>query len=266
MSSTYTLVKGTVPLLISMPHNGEKIPQDIAETMVPEALKVPDTDWHKDKLYDFAKAMGAYIIMPEYNRYVIDLNRDPNGVDLYPGANSTELCPTTAFDLSPLYLDGKTPDENEIQRRIKTYWQPYHQALTDTLADIKVQFGRAVLLEAHSILSHVPRFFEGQLPDFNFGSANGASCAPELMDKVQSLDYAPYSMVSNGRFKGGFITRHFGRPEQDIHALQLELSQRTYMNEPSPEYNETLAAEVKPKLQALVSSLIEFAQQPGQEK
>ncbi|WP_281560832.1 N-formylglutamate deformylase [Thalassomonas sp. RHCl1] len=266
MSSTYTLIKGTVPLLISMPHNGEKIPQDIADTMVPSALKVPDTDWHKDKLYDFAKAMGAYIIMPEYNRYVIDLNRDPDGVDLYPGANSTELCPTTGFDLSPLYLDGKTPDENEIQRRIKTYWQPYHQALADTLAEIKGQFGRAVLLEAHSILSHVPRFFEGQLPDFNFGTANGASCTPEMLEQVQSLDYAPYSMVSNGRFKGGFITRHFGQPEQDVHALQLELSQRTYMNEPSPEYNETLAAEVKPKLQALVSALIDFAQQPGQEK
>ena len=261
MSSTYTLIKGSVPLLISMPHNGEKIPQDIAATMVPSAVNVPDTDWHMDKLYDFAKAMGAYIVMPEYNRYVIDLNRDPEGVDLYPGANSTELCPSSAFDLSPLYLDGKEPDQGEIQRRIKLYWQPYHQVLTDTLAEIKAQFGQAVLLEAHSILSHVPRFFDGQLPDFNFGSANGGSCSEKLMAQVQALDFSPYSMVANGRFKGGFITRCFGQPENDIHALQLELSQRTYMNEPSSEYNETLAAEVKPKLQALVASLILFAQE-----
>ncbi len=257
---TYTLVKGRIPLLISMPHNGEDLPEYIANDMTKQGKQVSDTDWHKDKLYAFAKALGAYIIMPKYSRYVIDLNRDPEGVDLYPGANSTELCPTTAFDLSPLYLEGKMPNDAEISHRISTYWQPYHQALKTTLDAMQAEFGKAVLLEAHSILSEVPRFFEGQLPDFNFGTANGTSCAPELLTALQELDYSPYSMISNGRFKGGFITREYGQPEKNIHAVQLELSQRTYMSEPSPEYNKALAAEVIPKLEQLVNTLIHFSE------
>ena len=260
MSDTYTLIKGRIPLLISMPHNGEALPAYIAYKMTEQGKSVADTDWHNDKLYAFAQAMGAYIIMPKYSRYVIDLNRDPQGVDLYPGANSTELCPTTSFDLSPLYLAGQAPDKKEIIHRINTYWQPYHQALQTTLSDIQAEFGKAVLLEAHSILSKVPRFFQGQLPDFNFGSADGASCSPELLTALQQLDYAPFSMITNGRFKGGFITREYGKPEKNIHAVQLELSQRTYMNEPSSEYNETLAAEVIPKLEQLVQVLVHFSQ------
>jgi len=258
MSDSYTLIKGSVPLLISMPHNGEAIPEDIALLMTETGKKVPDTDWYKNRLYDFAKSMGAYILMPKYSRYVIDLNRDPDGVDLYPGANSTELCPTSSFDLSALYLADK-PDIKEVERRVSLYWQPYHQAISDTLAEMKETFSTAILLEAHSILSHVPRFFEGQLPDFNFGSANGQSCAPELLEALEGLHYSPYSMVSNGRFKGGYITRAYGNPKNNIHAIQLELSQRTYMDEPSNHYNETLAAEVKPKLQAIVQCLIDFA-------
>ena len=263
---TYTLSKGSVPLLISMPHNGEDIPTEVAETMTPNALSVQDTDWHIDRLYDFASQLGAYIIKPKYNRFVIDLNRDPNGIDLYPGANSTELCPTTAFDLSPLYLEGQKPDELEVQRRIETYWQPYHNALENTLTEMKSQFGQAVLLEAHSILSRVPRFFEGQLPDFNFGNANGKSCSQELIDRVLGLDFSPYSMVANGRFKGGFITRHYGKPDKNIHALQLELSQHPYMNETTAEYNNSKAAAVKPKLESLVRCLIESSQQYNQDE
>jgi len=261
MSTSYQLIKGRVPLLISMPHNGQDIPDDIAAKMTDKARTVPDTDWYKDKLYDFAVEMGAYIIMPKYNRYVIDLNRDPNGVDLYPGANSTELCPTTAFDLSSLYLDNYTPDEQEIKRRIECYWQPYHQEIQTTLSEIKQQFGKAVLLEAHSILSHVPRFFDDQLPDFNFGNGDGKSCSAEMLTRVQSLDFSPYSMVTNGRFKGGFITREYGKPDDNVHTLQLELSQVTYMNEPTNIYNDQLAAKVKPKLKALVQCLIDFSLQ-----
>jgi N-formylglutamate deformylase len=260
MSDSYTLIKGHIPLLISMPHNGEALPQYIADKMTEQGKKVVDTDWHQDKLYAFAKAIGAYIIMPKYSRYVIDLNRDPQGVDLYPGANSTELCPTTSFDLAPLYIDGQVPDEKEIAHRITTYWQPYHQALKSTLTDIQVQFGKAVLLEAHSILSKVPRFFEGQLPDFNFGTADGTSCAPELLTALKQLDYSPYSMIDNGRFKGGFITREYGQPDKNIHSVQLELSQRTYMSEPSSEYNEALAEQVIPKLEQLVQTLVHFSQ------
>lgn len=260
MSPSFTLIKGSVPLLISMPHNGQAIPPAIAETMTAKAKQVPDTDWYKDQLYDFASELGAYLLIPKYNRYVIDLNRDPGGVNLYPGANSTELCPTTAFDQSDLYLPGKLPDQQQIELRIKRYWQPYHQAITDTLAEFKNQFNGGVLLEAHSILSRVPRFFDGQLPDFNFGTADGASCAETLLAAVNTIDFSPYSTISNGRFKGGFITRTYGQPAQNIHALQLELSQRTYMNEPSNEYNQLLAGQVKIKLQALVKCLIAFAQ------
>lgn len=263
MSQTYDLKVGNLPVLISMPHNGESIPDDIAAIMTPKALTVPDTDWYKDRLYDFAQEMGASILKPKYNRYVIDLNRDPAGVDLYPGANSTELCPTTAFDLSPLYQDGKSPSKAEQQQRTDIYWRPYHQAIQKTLADMKAKYGVAILLEAHSILSHVPRFFDGQLPDFNFGNSNGASCGARLMLDIDQVDFAPYSSITNGRFKGGYITRAYGDPENNIHAVQLELSQRTYMNEPSDIYNEALANEVKPKLKQLVECLISFAQQNG---
>jgi len=262
MNSSYSLHKGNVPLLISMPHNGEAIPKDIAKTMHGSALKVPDTDWYMDKLYSFAQALGVSIITPKYNRYVIDLNRDPKGGNLYPGANSTELCPTTAFDLSPLYLDNMQPNEAEVNRRVEAYWQPYHQAIAETLALMKQQHGKAVLLEAHSILSQVPRFFEGQLPDFNFGTVDGESCAEQMISAVNKLNFSPYSKVTNGRFKGGYITRHFGQPANNVHALQLELSQRTYMHEPSNNYHEKNANEVKAKLKALVECLMTFAQQP----
>jgi len=260
MASSYTLSKGKIPLLISMPHNGEAIADEIKHAMTEVGINVTDTDWYMDKLYDFADELGIYVINPKYSRFVIDLNRNPDGVNLYPGQNTTELCPTTAFDLSPLYLEGMKPDEAEIQRRVELYWRPYHQAIEDTLNQMKQEFGKAVLLEAHSILSHVPRFFDGQLPDFNFGTSDGASCDKALISQVEALDFSPYSNVTNGRFKGGFITRHFGKPEQNVHALQLELSQITYMNEPSNEYNETKAAEVKPKLRALVEALAKFAQ------
>lgn len=261
MSSSFQLHLGTVPLLISMPHNGSHIPADIADNMTESGLSSRDTDWFKDKLYQFALELGAYVLKPECSRYVIDLNRDPAGVNLYPGANSTELCPTTAFDLSPLYLENKTPDQEEISRRVQLYWQPYHDAIEKTLSQMLDTYGVAVLLEAHSIKSQVPRFFEGTLPDFNFGTANGESCDSSLLDHIEQVNYSPYSQVSNGRFKGGYITRHYGKPEKNIHAVQLELSQRTYMDEEKLTYCEQRAEQVIPKLKELVQTLISFAQE-----
>lgn len=258
---TYTLIKGSKPLLISMPHNGEDIPENIKPLMTQAGLSVADTDWNMDKLYDFAKDLGAYLIIPKYSRYVIDLNRPSTGENLYPGANSTELCPTTAFDLSPLYQAGKQPTASEISERVALYWQPYHTALQETLAEIKAKFGHAVLFEAHSILSHVPRFFEGQLPDFNFGSSEGKSCTSELMQAIEAVNLEPYTRISNGRFKGGYITRAYGQPSDGVEALQLELSQATYLNEDKLEYDEEKAAQVKPQLQAIVSALIEYVEQ-----
>ncbi|QBY04279.1 N-formylglutamate deformylase [Thalassotalea sp. HSM 43] len=259
--ASYTLIEGSLPLLISMPHNGTEIPEDIKAVMTDVAGKVEDTDWYLDRLYDFAKAMGAYILMPKYNRYVIDLNRDPSGVSLYPGADTTELCPTSSFKSESLYLAGKKPDQQEIDRRVDLYWQPYHQAISDTLAQIKQRFGKAVMLEAHSIASVVPRFFDGQLPDFNFGNNSGESCAAEMLHAIEQLDFAPYSQVSNGRFKGGYITRAYAKPDANIHTLQLELSQRTYLDEDTLDYDQQKADAVKPKLHNLVKQLIEFAQQ-----
>lgn len=261
MSSIFQLQQGSVPLLISMPHNGSHIPSEIAVNMTDSGLSSRDTDWFKDILYQFAADRGAYMLKPECSRYVIDLNRDPAGVNLYPGANSTELCPTTAFDLAPLYLSGKEPDEQEINRRVAQYWQPYHDAIKQTLAHMIESYGVAVLLEAHSIKSEVPRFFEGVLPDFNFGTASGASCDLSLLDRIEAVNFTPYSQVSNARFKGGYITRHYGNPEKNVHAVQLELSQRTYMDEETLNYCDERAAQVIPKLKQLVETLISFAQE-----
>ncbi|MDN3652448.1 N-formylglutamate deformylase [Thalassotalea ponticola] len=259
--ASYTLIEGNLPLLISMPHNGTDIADHIKHTMTDVAHKVEDTDWYLDRLYDFAKHLGAYILMPKYSRYVIDLNRDPTGVSLYPGADTTELCPTTSFKSEPLYKDGQQPTEDEITRRINDYWQPYHQAIADTLATMRHQFGKAVMLEAHSIASVVPRFFDGQLPDFNFGNNQGQSCAKSMLESIEQLDFSPYSQVSNGRFKGGYITRHYADPKNNVHTLQLELSQRTYLDEATLAYDQQKADEVKPKLEMLVKQLIVFAQQ-----
>ena len=261
MNSTYSLSSGNVGMLISMPHNGQQIPKNIADTMTPNGQNVADTDWYMDRLYDFATTMGIYTLIPKYSRYVIDLNRNPSGKALYTGADNTELCPTTAFDLSPLYLKDQKPTPQEIAHRVEHYWQPYHNALADTLVQLKQQYDKVVLLDAHSILSHVPRFFEGKLPDFNFGTADGASCNELLLKSIQDLDYSPYTSVCNGRFKGGYITRAYGDPKNNVHAIQLELSQHTYMDEPSDHYNEQKAEQVKKQLKRFVQCLADFSKQ-----
>lgn len=254
----YSLFKGNSPLLISMPHIGQKIPADIACLMTEEAHQLKDTDWYVDNLYDFSIELGASCIKPENSRYVIDLNRGIDGVNLYPGANSTELCPLSTFNLSPIYRDNKPLTTEEVDRRITQYWLPYHHQIKQILAEIKAEYGFAILLDAHSILSEVPRFFEGQLPDFNWGTANGESCSEEILEVIKGVNYQPYSMVCNQRFKGGYITREYGDPKNNIHAIQLELSQKTYMNEDALTYNETLAEQVKPLLKQMVEQLIQL--------
>jgi len=261
MESSYQITTGTLGLLISMPHNGQAIPNAIRQTMAPCANDVSDTDWNMDTLYDFAQSMGASIISPHYSRYVIDLNRNPHGEALYAGADNTELCPTTTFNHEALYLANHQPSPEEVAARVTQYWQPYHQAVAHTLAQLKRQYSKVVLLDAHSIKSQVPRFFSGTLPDFNFGSANGSSCDPALISRIQQLELTPYSSVINGRFKGGYITRAYGDPANNIHALQLELSQRTYMDEDQTCYNEYKAELVKQKLRSMVQCLIDFSQE-----
>lgn len=259
---TFEFVQGTTPLLVSMPHNGTEIPEDIARRMTDHARTVPDTDWYMDRVYDFVESLGAGVIKPRYSRYVIDLNRAPDGTALYPGASNTELCPLTCFDESAVYLEGKAPGESEINERIERYWRPYHRKLEDELTLLKARHGVAVLFEAHSIRSEVPRFFEGRLPDFNLGTANGSSCDPHLEKLLRGVlrSAKGYTFAVNGRFKGGYNTRNYGAPAAKVHAVQLEQAQRTYMEETAPfAYDEDKAREVKSILTQLVEIMLAWA-------
>ncbi|GHF30845.1 N-formylglutamate deformylase [Kordiimonas sediminis] len=233
--------------------------------MAPAAQILADTDWHLQQLYDFLPKIGATVLQANYSRYVIDLNRDPSGVSLYPGQSVTELCPTSTFDHMPLYRKGSEPDDAEIAKRTEAYWHPYHTALKEQLARIKGKYGYALLWDAHSIRSEVPRFFEGQLPDINLGTNSGQSCAVDLLAAVVgafSRASNSYSMVQNERFKGGYITRTYGDPEKGVHAIQLELSQRTYMSEKPPfEYDAARAQNVKPVIQSAMENFILAATQ-----
>jgi len=250
-----------------MPHCGTVLPSSIAEGMTGLSRSTVDTDWHVEKLYDFAAKLGASIIQPRVSRYVIDLNRPPDNAELYPGAAGTDLCPTCSFSGQPVYQQGREPNSVEIANRIERYWQPYHDKLQSELARLKQQYGLAILFDAHSICSLVPRLFEGRLPDLNIGTADGTSCTPTMLAVVESVLNAQddYSCVTNQRFKGGYITRAYGDPAKDINAVQLELAQRTYMAEGAPfEYLPERAEKIQPLLKQLLQSLILWAQQQRQ--
>jgi N-formylglutamate deformylase len=264
MVEPYRFTPGTTPLLVSIPHDGQIVPDDIAARMTETARRIPDTDWHVNVLYDFAAAMGAGVLAATHSRYVVDLNRDPAGEALYPGADNTEIVPLTTFDREPIYLPGQDPDAEAIAARVVAHWRPYHQRLASEVAALRDRFGFAVVFDAHSIRSVVPRFFDGQIPDFNFGTASGASADSELARRAFAvLDGAPgYTAVLDGRFTGGYITRHYGAPADGIHTLQLELSQRTYMNEAYPfDYRADLADRLKPVLRLLLQTVLAWADQ-----
>lgn len=247
---------GTSPLLISIPHAGTYVPPEMAADFTATAKATPDTDWHVERLYDFAGALGAHIIIATHSRYVVDLNRDPAGNKLYPGQFNSGLCPTETFARQPIY-SGATPDEAKIESRIKKYWQPYHDKITATLAAIKSSHGHAILFDAHSIESKVPALFEGILPTLNLGTADGTSCQQKLAETALShCQKSGYSHVLNGRFKGGYITRHYGRPDDKIDAIQLEIAQSSYMDEGAPyRYDEVKAAKLKDFLYAMLKDM-----------
>lgn len=257
MTETYTLHRGTAPLLVSLPHDGTRLPDDIAERLVPEAQQVPDTDWHVSRLYAFARELGASMIVPTFSRYVVDLNRPPDDVSLYPGQNTTGLCPIVQFSGEPVYLAGREPTPEEVAGRVDRYWAPYHAALAGEIARIRTEHGRAVLWEGHSIRAIVPFLFDGQLPDFNLGTAGGASCSADLQSRLEAVlaNQEKYTFVVNGRFKGGYITRHYADPANGVQAVQLELAQLNYMDEDSFEYRDELATPT----QALIRRLLEAA-------
>ncbi len=258
---TYTLHRGSAPLLVSVPHAGTAMAPDQQPRYVARALQVEDTDWFLDRLYAFATGLGASLIVPQYSRYLIDLNRPRENTPMYAGQNNTELCPTRFFTGEPLYREGLAPDEAEIGRRVATYWQPYHTALHDELQRLHAQHGHAVLFDGHSIRSELPWLFTGTLAHLNLGTVDGSSCAPALRDALAGVLAAQsrYTHGVDGRFKGGHITRHFGRPQAGMHAMQLEMCWRAYMDEARPgRWHDERAAEVTPLLRALVQTMIDW--------
>jgi N-formylglutamate deformylase len=255
--TAFTLHRGTRPLFVSVPHAGTYIPDDLAARLTGPARALPDTDWHVDRLYAFARALGASMLVATHSRYVIDLNRPPDDHSLYPGRDTTGLCPIDTFDRAPLYRDAP-PSPAEIAMRIAAIHQPYHHALATELARLRARHATVVLWDAHSIRSVVPRFFDGVLPDFNLGTVDGTSAAPALVASLAAIAgrAAGFTAVVDGRFKGGYITRRYGEPAGGVHAVQLELSEATYMDESPPfRFREDLAKRLRPQLRALVEEL-----------
>lgn len=259
----YSLRRGRAPLLISVPHDGAHIPPELAARMTPEARRAPDTDWWMSKLYGpIAEALDASLIAPTHSRYVVDLNRPPDDVSLYPGQNTTGLCPVVRFTGDPVYLDGHAPNAGETAARVERYWRPYHDALAGELARLRGLHGRVLLWEGHSIASTLPFLFDGELSELNVGTAGGASCRPgtEAALAATLAAQSRFSWVLNGRFKGGYITRHYGQPTTGIEAVQLEIAQRAYMVEAQRgAWPGGFEPERAAPLQAAVGALIEAA-------
>lgn len=259
---TYRFTPGRIPMLVSMPHAGITLPPGFAERLTGPAKGVPDTDWHLPLLYDFLDELGCSVLVATYSRLVIDLNRPPDDAPLYTSA-TTRLVPQVLFDGTPVYRPGAEPGEAEKVQRIEHYWRPYHARLESELARLRDTYGTAVLFEAHSIRSQVPRLFSGTLPDFNLGTNGGDTVDPGLAKTlVCTLGQATgYTSILNGRFKGGYITRHYGAPARDIHAVQLELSQQSYMDEAPPfAFRPDRAALIRPHLRRFVGAMAHFAQ------
>jgi N-formylglutamate deformylase len=256
---TFSLRQGSAPLLVSIPHMGTEIPPALRDGYVPRALALEDTDWHLDRLYDFADSLGASVLQPRTSRYVIDLNRPPDDAPMYPGASNTELCPTRFFTGDPLYKEGHAPGAELRQQRREAYWVPYHQALQCEIARLKAAHGFVLLWDAHSIRAEIPWLFEGRLPDLNIGTAGGASAHASIADAVaQSAARHPdVTHVLNGRFKGGYITRQYGRPAEHVHAVQLEMGQHLYMREAPPwDYDAARAATIQPVVREMVEAAL----------
>ena len=269
MTDWLTVHRGDIPLVVSFPHTGTEIPAEFEPRLVSPWLSRKDADWWIDRLYDFVRDMGATVIHTAISRTVIDVNRDPSGVSLYPGQATTELCPTTTFDGEPLYKDGKGPNAAEIAQRRARYFDPYRAALDAELKRLRAKHPKVALYDCHSIRTVIPRLFDGELPTFNVGTNSGASCDPALATTIQSLCASTsHTHVLNGRFKGGYITRSFGKPEAGIHAVQMELACRGYMHEqlgpvseanwPTP-YDPTYAAPMRAALQRILQACLDYA-------
>jgi len=257
----FRLQRGGVPLLVSLPHCGTEVPEAMLDRMVERARDLEDTDWHLGGLYSFVREMGASLIFPLHSRFVIDLNRPPDDAPMYAGVNSTGLCPLQFFSGEPLYRPGMEPGTAEVRQRHERYWQPYHEALSGELARLKSEHGLALLLDGHSIKSELPWLFEGKLPDLNLGTAGGATCAPSLRDALARTLAAQsdFTHVVDGRFRGGYIVRCYGRPADGVHAAQLEMCWSCYMVE-TPPYRVVpqRAARLVPLLESVVQTMLKW--------
>lgn len=264
MSAPVEIVRGNSPLVLGLPHTGTYVPPPIAAKLNARGRALEDTDWHIHRLYD-GLLPDVSCVRATFHRYVIDANRDPSGISLYPGQNTTGLVPLTNFD--GLGIWEQEPDSAEVERRRQAFHTPYHAALEAELNRVKAQHGFAILYDCHSIRGDIPFLFAGTLPDFNIGTNMGSTCDPALADIVVKGCAAAqdYSSVLNGRFKGGWTTRHYGRPEQGLHAIQMELAQSTYLaTEAAPwSYEEPKASRLRPHLQQIFTSLADWAPQTG---
>ena len=254
MIPVYDFVEGSAPLLLSIPHDGRALAPDMKERMSEVGKTLPDTDWHVRRLYEFAPNLGISVISANYSRYVVDLNRPSTDHELYKGQLFTGLCPSKTFAGEEIYTKGEEVTQSERQERLQQYWQPYHNKIRLELARIKDKYGFALLWDAHSIPSQVPSLFPGTLTVLNIGTVDGKSCDKRLTATVGEIANATeYSVVVDGRFKGGYITRAYGNPGEQVHALQLEKAQRAYMDEDTLIYDEHAAERFVKYLEKMLS-------------
>ncbi|RCK45273.1 N-formylglutamate amidohydrolase [Thalassospira profundimaris] len=258
----FDVEQGSSPVILAFPHTGTDVPDDICEKLNDNGKILADTDWHIHRLYD-GLLPGVTTVRALFHRYVIDANRDPSGQSLYPGQNTTGLVPVTDFDGNPIWQDGQEPDANEVSRRQQQFHTPYHAALKAEIARVKAIHGVAVLYDCHSIRSHIPFLFDGKLPDFNIGTDNGTTCEPRIEQAVVGVcgNAAGFTSVLNGRFRGGWTTRHYANPAQNIHTVQMELAQSTHLarEEPPFDYDETVAAPLRAHLKTILQNIEKIA-------
>lgn len=260
--AVFDVRQGSSPVILAFPHTGTQVPADIWDRLNANGRLLADTDWHIHTLYD-GLLPEVTTVRATFHRYVIDANRDPAGISLYPGQNTTGLIPETDFDGEPIWLEGRAPNEPDTTARLATFHAPYHAALAAEIERVKAIHGVAILYDCHSIRSHIPFLFEGKLPDFNIGTDNGKTCAPEIEAAAYDTAKAAggYTSILNGRFKGGWTTRHYGKPETQIHAIQMELAQSTHLNSETPPfaYDEMKAEKLRVHLKAILQRIEEIA-------
>ena len=254
---TFSFYEGSSPLLVSIPHDGRLLSDDINKLFKEKFLELPDTDWHMNRLYESFKDTQWNIISANFSRYVVDLNRSSDDTKLYKDYQSTGLCPIKSFSGEHLYSDDNEISELTIKRRIESYWKPYHDKINQTLESIKSKYGYAILWDAHSIKSRIPNLFEGELPNLNIGTNSGESCPNSITESIHKVaNDSGFSVVINDRFKGGYITRHYGKPVENVFAIQMEIAQRTYMNELTLSYDERLSKKLTPILKLMLDTFI----------